>query len=187
VNESGSLLAYGLIVGLFSGGTQLWASPLKIAGGALLSGLICLPSLYIFSCLCGADSDVRGVTGLLLGALALMSVLMIGFAPVAWVFTVSTKSIGFMGFLHLVFWFIAAAFGLRLLSQGFHYFPGHRGGFLWLWMIIFLFVSVQMTTTLRPLISTADTLLPTEKKFFLQHWADGPDERQQEARKAIRD
>jgi hypothetical protein len=29
-----------------------------------------------------------------------------------------------------------------------------------------------MTTALRPIIGKADTLLPTEKKFFLQHWGD---------------
>src|SRR5688572_14362362 len=42
---------YGVVVGTFSGDQQLWAAPVKIAIGMLLSGLICLPSLYIFSCL----------------------------------------------------------------------------------------------------------------------------------------
>jgi hypothetical protein len=38
-------------------------------------------------------------------------------------------------------------------------------------MIIFLLVMLQMTTTLRPIVGTAETFLPTEKKFFLNHWA----------------
>src|SRR5262245_52686083 len=42
-------LVYGLVVGAFSMGTQLWAAPLKIAGGMLFAALICLPSLYIFA------------------------------------------------------------------------------------------------------------------------------------------
>jgi len=29
-----------------------------------------------------------------------------------------------------------------------------------------------MTTALRPIVGTADTLLPEEKKFFLSHWGD---------------
>src|SRR2546429_2447854 len=41
-------LIYGVVVGAFSGETQLWAAPIKIAAGLLLSALICLPSLYIF-------------------------------------------------------------------------------------------------------------------------------------------
>src|SRR6185436_4244014 len=43
-------LVYGVVVGTFSGGQQLWIAPAKIAGGLLVSGLICLPSLYIFAC-----------------------------------------------------------------------------------------------------------------------------------------
>jgi len=40
------------------------------------------------------------------------------------------------------------------------------------WVIIFVLVVVQMTTALRPLIGTAETLMPTEKKCFITHWAD---------------
>jgi hypothetical protein len=29
-----------------------------------------------------------------------------------------------------------------------------------------------MTTALRPIVGTADTFLPTQKKFFLSHWGD---------------
>jgi len=43
----GCSLVYGLVVGTFSMGTQLWAAPAKIASGLVISALICLPSLYI--------------------------------------------------------------------------------------------------------------------------------------------
>ncbi len=46
-------LVYGVVVGTFSMGTQLWAAPVKIAAGLVVSAVICLPSLYIFSCLSG--------------------------------------------------------------------------------------------------------------------------------------
>src|SRR6266516_4315218 len=49
-------LVYGVIVGSFSGGTQLWAAPMKIALGLLFSSFICLPSLYIFACLGGSQA-----------------------------------------------------------------------------------------------------------------------------------
>ena len=38
-------LIYGVVVGTFSGGTQLWAAPVKIAGGLMVAAFICLPSL----------------------------------------------------------------------------------------------------------------------------------------------
>lgn len=165
-------LAYGGIVGLFSGATQLWAAPLKVAGGALFSGLICLPSLYIFSCLSGIDRGIAEITGLLLAMLCLASVLLVGFAPVAWVFSASTESIGFMGFLHLAFWGVGVFFGIRLLLQGVAQFHVDRHGYLHLWVMVFMVVSLQMTSTLRPIVGSSESFFSSEKMFFLQHWSE---------------
>lgn len=165
-------LVYGLVVGTFSGGDQLWAAPLKITAGLLASALICLPSLYIFACLSGAQARLTEVWGLVAGTLALMTILLIGFAPVAWVFSESTESVTFMGFLHLLFLVIAVYFGLRFLWRGFSHLHARSDGGVQTWMVIFLLVMLQMTTALRPLVGTAPTLLPTEKRFFLAHWMD---------------
>ena len=102
----------------------------------------------------------------------LMTLLLIGFAPVGWLFSQSTASIVWMGVLHLLFWFIATAFGLRFLQSGFALTQARSLAGVRTWVIIFVLVVVQMTTALRPLIGTAETLMPTEKKFFLTHWAD---------------
>lgn len=167
-----SALVYGFVVGTFSGGDQLWAAPLKIAGGLFVSALICLPSLYIFACLSGAQVRLAHVWGLVAGVLALTTIMLIGFAPVAWVFSESTESVTFMGFLHLLFGLIAVYFGLRFLWAGFAHFQARSGGGVQTWMVIFLLVMLQMTTALRPIVGTAPTLLPTEKKFFFVHWID---------------
>jgi len=153
-------------------GTQLWAAPLKIAAGVLMSALICLPSLYIFACLSGSQARFADIVGLLAGLLLLSTLLLIGFAPIAWLFSESTQSVAWMGALHLVFWFIAAAFGLRFLFAGFRHSAARSSAGLYTWMIIFLLVVLQMTTALRPIIGTADDLLPKEKKFFLTHWGE---------------
>ena len=162
-------LIYGVIAGTFSGGAQLWAAPVKIACGLLISALICLPSLYIFSCLSGSSARLSEVFGLVAGLLLLMTILLIGFAPVAWVFSQSTESVVAMGALHLAFWLIATCFGLRFLSAAFaHY--SHSGDGLKVWIAIFLLVMLQMTAALRPILGTADTFLPKEKQFFISHW-----------------
>ncbi len=165
-------LVYGVIVGTFSGHEQLWAAPLKIAAGLFISALICLPSLYIFSCLSGSDARLGEVCGLVAGLLALMTILLIGFAPVAWIFSQSTESITAMGSLHLAFWLIATGFGLRFLQTSFSHLNAKSNSGFKVWTIIFLLVMLQMTAALRPIVGTAPTLLPTEKKFFLTHWAD---------------
>jgi hypothetical protein len=167
----GASAIYGLVAGTFSGGEQLLAASVKITGGLFLSAAICLPSLYIFSCLGGGRARLSEVCGLLAAFLALMTILLIGFAPVAWVFSQSTASVAAMGALHLLFWFIATGFGLRLLERGFRY-RGTQGGMMRIWTVLFLLVALQMTTALRPLVGTAPTFLPETKQFFVAHWME---------------
>src|SRR5208282_473139 len=165
-------LIYGVVVGTFSGGTQLWAAPVKIAGGLMISALICLPSLYIFTCLGGSQARLVEVFGLLAGLLMLMTILLIGFAPVAWIFSQSTESRAWMGTLHLIFWFIATVFGLRFLEAGFSHSNARSLAGFRIWVVIFLLVALQMTTALRPILGTSETFFPMEKKFFVAHWSD---------------
>src|SRR5437763_5199815 len=166
-------LVYGVVVGTVSMGDQLWAAPVKIAGGLLISALICLPSLYIFGCLSGSRARLAEIFGLIAGLLLLMTILLIGFAPVAWLFSQSTNSLPWMGTLHLIFWFIATIFGLRFLQNGFSHSQARSNAGLATWMIIFVLVAVQVTTALRPLLGSAKTFLPprTENEFFVTHVA----------------
>jgi hypothetical protein len=165
-------LVYGVVAGTFSGGTQLWAAPVKIAVGLMISALICLPSLYIFTCLGGSQARLVEVGGLLAGLLMLMTILLIGFAPVAWIFSQSTESLAWMGTLHLIFWFIATCFGLRFLEAGFSHSNARSLAGFRVWVVIFVLVALQMTTALRPILGISKTFLPTEKKFFVAHWGD---------------
>ena len=168
------IVVYGAVVGSFSGGGQWWAAPAKIVAGLSITAAICLPSLYVFSCLGGSNARLAEVAGVLGGAIALTTLLLIGFAPVAWIFSQSTESIAMMGFLHLVFWFVAVRFGLRFLVSSFRHFGLRSEVGLQTWIVIFLLVSLQMTAALRPLVGPAnpDHFLPQEKKFFVQLWLD---------------
>jgi hypothetical protein len=165
-------LVYGVVVGTFSMHEQLWAAPVKIAGGLLFSAFICLPSLYIFACLSGSKARLVEIVGLVCGLLMLMTILLIGFAPVAWLFSQSTNSTSWMGALHLLFWGIATIFGLRFLAAGFAESQVRSRAGLNTWVLIFILVVLQMTTALRPIVGRAETSLPQEKKFFPSHWAD---------------
>jgi hypothetical protein len=166
------MLAYGVVVGSFSGGAQLWVAPAKIAIGTILSILICLPSLYIFTCLSGIDAQLRTVTGVLFAAVSLSALLLIGFAPIAWIFSQSTDSVSFMAALHIGLWAIGIMFGLRLLEGMGHLLGGSARNHLKFWSAIFIVVCLQMMTTLRPIVGASDRFLPSEKKFFLTHWAE---------------
>ncbi|MGY8643439.1 MAG: hypothetical protein ACKVJU_20380 [Verrucomicrobiales bacterium] len=163
---------FGFILGLFSGEKQLWSAPAKVVLGVGISGLITLPSLYIFSCLNGLDVSFKSVAGVLASSLTLVSLLLIGLAPVSWIFTQSTDSKVIVGFLTLVFWTIALGFGLSLIFKAARIMGVKNRAHLAIWALIFTVVTLQMSTSLRPIIGKADTFLPTEKKFFLTHWFD---------------
>lgn len=163
-------LIYGFVTGSFSGAVQYWAAPVKVVSGLLLSAVICLPSLYIFACMGGSRARLIELTGLLAGLIALMALLLAGFAPVAWVFSQSTESVVMMGILHLFFWAIATVFAFRFMHHGVALLGTRSLAGLHVWAFIFILVMLQMSTALRPIIGTADTFLPKEKRFFLGHW-----------------
>lgn len=177
------LAAYGLTVGSFSLGAQLWLAPAKVALGVLFSALICLPSLFVFSCLAGADSEPAKILGALAGTITVTSLLLLAFGPVSWIFAQSTQSIIFMGVLHLVFWGIALAYGLQYLRRAMVLLNGRGGAHLGVWIIIFILVTLQMSTTLRPIIGAGGRPLQSEKKFFLTHWGEQIDQAARAPRK----
>jgi hypothetical protein len=166
------LAVFGLLLGLFSGGMQLWAAPVKVVLGTLASILICLPSFYIFACLGGATIRLSTAVGLLLAMLALTGLLLVAFGPVLWLFTQGTDAIGFMGFLALAFWLLALLAGLRLIFCAAPHFGLTSRGSLIVWMGVFILVTLQMSTALRPIIGSSGHFWPTGKKFFLEHWVD---------------
>ena len=165
-------VVYGLVVGAFHGGQQYWIAPVKVAGGTLVSALICLPSLYIFACLSGSRARLAEIFGLVMGMLMLTNILLIGFAPVAWLFSQSTDSVNWMGTLHLIFWFIAAIFGLRFLNTAFSHSQAKSNAGFNTWVVIFMLVVVQMTTALRPIVDYSPNFFPKDKKFFLSYWSE---------------
>jgi hypothetical protein len=170
-------LIYGVVVGSFARGDLLWIVPLKLAGGMLLSGLICTPSLYVLSVMAGADLRPRQLLIVLGGILSLTMLLLLSFAPVAWVFSESSSSVGFVGFLHWLLWLISVSFGLRLGRTCLHALGAAAPGTFIVWSGIFLLVTFQMATALRPWLGKSDVVFAKEKISFLGHWGDAISEK----------
>lgn len=167
-----SFLLFGVVLGCFAKQEQLWAAPLKLGIGLLISGTICFPSLYIFSMLAGGRVTINQLAGSLAGALALAGLLLLGFAPAVWIFAESTDSFGFMGVLAIGAWLAALSFALRFLRTIVMFAGATQLGPLRVWSFVFLLVTLQMTTSLRPILGRSDDFLTSEKKFFLQHWSE---------------
>lgn len=166
----GCHVIYGIIVGSFSGNVQWFAAPLKIVIGATLSALLCYPSLYIFACLSGAKINPSQAFYLLIGGMTLTAILLLGFAPVAFIFTFSTQTVFFMGIIHLSIWLASIYFGIRYITMGLVRLGGRRNNLFITWSAILILTMLQMTTTLRPILGESENFLTSEKRFFLAHW-----------------
>ena len=164
------LAGVGAMMGAFSGGMQYWMVPLKVTVGTVVSALICLPSLYILICLSGGAQSFGQVVRLLLLGLALSGILFLGFIPVAWIFSQATTSVIFMGVLYALIWGTGLFFGLRLLKMSFQFLNCRSMGVIGFWVVVFVLVLLQMSTTLRPLLGPYAPMQPDEKQFFITHW-----------------
>jgi hypothetical protein len=141
-----------VVLGRFAKHEQLWAAPVKVTLGLLFSAAICFPNLYIFATLAGARVAAGQLAACLAGALALAGPLLLGIAPALWIFAESTDSLGFMGFLAIVSWGVALFFALRFIRTVVTAAGGLKSGPVFIWSLVFLFVTLQMTTTLRPIL-----------------------------------
>lgn len=172
VATAACLVLYGVVAGMVSGGLQILVAPVKVLSMVVLSGILCFPSLYIFTSLSNVDVRPQHLLAYAVSGMALTSLLLVGLVPVLFVFTVSTESFGFIGVMHLAIWWAAGYAGHKLLMRHLTYLRGGGSKYLGVWMLIFTLVLCQMSTTLRPILGDADTLLTSDKKFFLLHWLE---------------
>jgi hypothetical protein len=108
------------------------------------------------------------VTVLTFLALATSAMLLATLAPIAWLFSVSSRSLTFVVWAHVLAWLVAILFAVRFLSP--FMYEGGGGRVLALWTILFAMVSFQVATRLRPLLwrEPGAPLVESGKRFFLE-------------------
>jgi hypothetical protein len=73
--------------------------------------------------------------------------------------------------LSFALWFTAVMFGLRFIGSLRQNAFFQKAGGIRFWFVIFILVSLQMTTCLRPMLARpAGSWWTPEKKFFLAHF-----------------
>ncbi len=162
---------FGFAMGLFGGWNVAGMATVKAPLVALCSLLVCYPSLFVFGNVGGAP--LSPMQSFLLGAscLAMQGLLLVGLAPVAWLFAVSTESLPFVTLLVFFIWGVTALFVMRFVGKlRVHALFKKSGGIIF-WFLIFMLVTLQMTTCLRPMLTTPkDGWWTAKKMFFLQHY-----------------
>jgi hypothetical protein len=171
---------YGAVAGLFQGGAQMAVAAWKAPVIVLFSLTLCAPSLYVFASLAGADVSMRRLLVALAGFAAMLGLLFVGFLPITWLFSVSSRSLGFVVWLHLAIWLVSLGFAKRFLRRVLA--EESSGGAIGLWLAMLFVVSLQVTTMVRPVLwrSPERPLIESERLFFLEHFGqvlDPPAER----------
>jgi hypothetical protein len=151
---------YGAVMGTFCGlcGDRLWQvviSALKVPLLLLGTALIAWPNFFVLNTLFGLRRDFVQATAALMAAQAGLAVVLASLAPLTVVWYASSDNYAAaLRFNGLVF-AIASFAGQWLLRS--YYRPliernaKHRW-MLWMWLVIYVFVGIQMAWILRPFV-----------------------------------
>lgn len=177
---------YGVAAGFFAGGASLLLAAFKVPLIILLTFLLCLPSLYVFGAMTGADWTGRRFLTAVSGFAATLGLLLVALLPIAWLFSVSSRYLASAVWLHFFLWVLAIVFGWRFLDVALRE-SGARSGLL-LWLALFLIVSMQVATVVRPVLvwDGKGALFTQGKMFFLEHLGRIYDEDEKARREQIR-
>ena len=161
---------YAVAAGFFQGGSAIALAVLKVPLIILGSLVLCVPSLYVFTALSGAEYTPRSFASALAGFCGVAGLLLLALMPVIWLFSVSTISLSFVVWLHVMVWIVTLFFASRFLAGTA---PRARGA-IGVWLVLLFFVSLQMTTYVRPVLWRAENepLFAAEKQSFFGHLAD---------------
>ena len=112
------LALFGCLIGAFHGPLQALASAIKLPLLYLLTLLITFPTLYVFNILFGARFSMRQYFSLLLGATAINSVLLLGFAPIGILFMLTSDSYLIFKLINILMLAISGMVAMRFFYQG---------------------------------------------------------------------
>lgn len=163
---------YGAAAGFFQGGDQIWVAALKTPLIILFALLLCLPSLYVFSAVGGAEWNRRTFPTVVAGFAGTLALILLALLPVNWLFSVSSKHLGSAVFLHFFLWLLALSLAWRFMGRSLRAI-GAKGAIVF-WLFLFCIVSLQTTTFLRPVLERkkGEHLFVSGKKSFLEHMGD---------------
>jgi len=165
----GCCVLYGAASGFFQGGSQVAIAALKAPLIVAWSAAFCIPSLYVFGALGGAALTRERCVVTLAGFFGLLGLVLAALLPIEWLFSVSSRSLPFVVWLHLLVWGVAIVLAGRFLRAAL---PEVSGRALLLWLALFCVVSFQVTTFVRPTLwrTPAGAVFENGKLFFLDHF-----------------
>ncbi|MEG3956473.1 actin-binding WH2 domain-containing protein [Microcoleus sp. herbarium2] len=172
---------YGAILGASSTWMQCLVSAIKLPALYLLTLIICFPTLYFFNVMFGSKRTFEQYLALLMTGMAMISVLLFGFAPVSLFFLLSSPNYIFFRVLNVAIMAITGFFGVSFIYQGMHFLSEQdtegkdiRLNILRFWLGLYAFVGTQLGWTLRPFFGAPGQAFQLfrnrESNFYLNLW-----------------
>jgi hypothetical protein len=166
---------YGFVVGISVGGWQILYNPIKMPWVLIFTLVLCLPSLYVFSCYLGSHLGLVQVCALGFAATAVVATILIGFAPITWFFMFTApESHHFAVLFNVAVFAIAGFFGVQFLVRGSQALTkriAERKAIekvLNWWVVLYALVGAQMGWLLRPYFTATDVFIrPRAGNFFV--------------------
>src|SRR5437660_8898935 len=150
---------FGLVAGAYSGPAQAVSAGVKLPFLFFATFIVCFPAFYVVQVLVGSRLRLLQVVVLVLGALALTSVLLAAFVPITAFFLVTGANYYFQHLLNIVIAGVAGLFGMYALHDGLSVvcekravYPRKALTIMRAWALLFAFVGIQLAWTLRPFL-----------------------------------
>jgi hypothetical protein len=163
VSSSAFFAIYGAIIGSSHSGIQALVSAVKLPALYLLTLIICFPTLYFFNVMFGSKCSFEQYLTLLMTTMAVISVLLFGFAPVSLFFLLSTNNYHLFVLLNVVIFAITGFLGINFFYQGMSLLTREdlegkeiRLDILRFWLWLYAFVGTQLGWMLRPFFGSPE-------------------------------
>lgn len=173
---------YGAILGASSTWwMQCLISAIKLPALYLLTLIICFPTLYFFNVMFGSKRTFEQYLTLLMTSMAMISVLLLGFAPISLFFLISSTNYNFFLVLNVAIMAITGFLGVNFIYQGMHFLSEQdaegkdiRLNILRFWLGLYAFVGSQLGWTLRPFFGAPGQAFQLfrsrDSNFYMSLW-----------------
>jgi hypothetical protein len=150
---------FGIVAGAYSGPAQAVSAAIKLPFLFFATFVVCFPAFFVVQVLVGSRLRLRQVVVLVVGALALTSILLAAFVPITAFFLITGANYYFQHLLNIGIAGIAGLFGMYALHDGLSVVCDKRGVYpkkaltiMRAWALLFAFVGVQLAWNLRPFL-----------------------------------
>jgi MFS family permease len=162
---------FGLVTGFFVDWRVALLDMVKMIGVVVFGFALCLPSLYVFMCISGVVLSFSRIVMAGLVVTAMMGCVMGALAPVIWLFSASTSSMGVFLMILLFAGSVAVGFGVLPIKRAYMAGVFNSCTALYSWLAILVVVMLQCITLMRPMLSPiGDEATPQGKQFFIPHF-----------------